>query len=112
MEDVIAWADGIQGTLGTEYANRVTENEAYISDCVLRGYKNASSSRPTGDRVAALEALKDKINIKIKAGGMVESYYKSVEKDASYSRGKISALLDVLDLIDEMTHPAPVTEEK
>lgn len=35
LEDVKVWADGIRGDLGTEYANRVTDEEAKISHAIL-----------------------------------------------------------------------------
>jgi hypothetical protein len=34
-EEVIAWADGIHSALGTEYAARVTEQEAILAHAIL-----------------------------------------------------------------------------
>ena len=45
MADVIAWADGVSGALGTEYASRVTESEAKIADAILKIAAPQVSSR-------------------------------------------------------------------
>ena len=34
VEDVIEWADGIRGVLGTEYADRVSDREAAIAHAI------------------------------------------------------------------------------
>lgn len=41
VEDVIVWASSIQGTLGTEYADRVTPREAKLSNLILRSGSRA-----------------------------------------------------------------------
>ncbi|HEX6992401.1 MAG TPA: hypothetical protein VF151_10965 [Gemmatimonadales bacterium] len=35
LEDVIAWADGIRGAMGSEHASRVTKTEAELSQVIL-----------------------------------------------------------------------------
>ena len=35
LDDVLAWADGIQGALGTEHASKVTHEEARISWAIV-----------------------------------------------------------------------------
>ena len=36
MDDVLSWADGVRGALGTEYARRVSEQEAIIADAIYK----------------------------------------------------------------------------
>lgn len=38
LDDIILWADGIRGTLGTEYADRVDPKEAYIAGLIWAGH--------------------------------------------------------------------------
>jgi len=46
IDDVIAWADGIMGALGTEHANKVTEQEARIADLIQRGLQSVRPRQP------------------------------------------------------------------
>jgi len=41
VDRIIAWADGVQGALGTELAGRVTEMEAAVSSAVLEAAREA-----------------------------------------------------------------------
>jgi len=40
LDDVIAWADGILGALGTEHANKVTDEEARIAGAIMTASKS------------------------------------------------------------------------
>jgi len=40
LEDVVSWADGILGALGTEHAHKVTDAEALIAGVVLKAFKS------------------------------------------------------------------------
>lgn len=44
LDDVLSWADGILGALGTEYANRVTKEEAAAATVLARIFKLPSQS--------------------------------------------------------------------
>lgn len=50
IDDIVAWADGVQGALGTEYADRVTEMEAAASRAVMTAIASAPDRCPHGVR--------------------------------------------------------------
>lgn len=50
IDDIVAWADGVQGALGTEHANRVTEREAAASRAVMTAIASAPDRCPHGVR--------------------------------------------------------------
>lgn len=39
LDDVLAWADGIMGAQGTEYASRVTDEEALVAHAIFEAYR-------------------------------------------------------------------------
>src|SRR5690606_15719800 len=50
IDDIVAWADWVQGALGTEHANRVTEREAAASRAVMAAIASAPNRCPHGAR--------------------------------------------------------------
>jgi hypothetical protein len=52
LDDVLAWADGIAGALGTEHARRVTTAEEAIADAILA--RQCDCENPEPDSGAAL----------------------------------------------------------
>jgi len=47
VDDVIAWAEGITGALGSEIADRVTDKEAAIADAIIRALTETADSIPS-----------------------------------------------------------------
>ena len=56
-EDIFCWADGVRAAFGTEYADRITDEEAELADAILKiieNHKNASQPSNSADEETPL----------------------------------------------------------